>query len=92
MFWSIAIISFKAKEANKQRAILKYKLIDTSDETNIIKEDTNKFICRIQAALKETLDDSPRALLQLHIDIPRLEIFRGVIWQLMNVAKMRLKG
>ena len=64
MFWSIAIISFKAKEANKQRAILKYKLIDTPDETNIIKEDTNKFIRRIQAAPKETLDYLlPRALL-----------------------------
>ena len=53
MFWSIAIISFKAKEANKQRAILKYKLIDTPDETNIIKEDTNKFIRKFKQPPKK---------------------------------------
>lgn len=64
MFWSIAIIGFKAKQTNNQRSILSFKLIDSPEETNIIKEDTNKYIRIIQSAPEETRDYLlPRALL-----------------------------
>ena len=64
MLWSIAIISFKANETSKQRAILKFKLIDTLAETNIIREDSKKYIRKIQSVPNETRNYLlPRALL-----------------------------
>ncbi len=64
MLWSVAIISLKAKQINKQRAILNFKLIDTLAETNIIREDSNKYIRKIQSVSHETQNYLlPRALL-----------------------------
>jgi biopolymer transport protein ExbB/TolQ len=53
MFWSIAIMGFKGRNALRERALLQTKVVDVGDGLSILPEDTREYSRPIQALPEE---------------------------------------